>query len=54
MPLNARSMTPKLYALDSPAKRGGRTIGSPIDLKPTQENSPRTNRLRSSIERTAS
>ena len=54
MPLPARSSTFMLYALDSPAKRGARFIGSPIDLNPTQENSPRTNRLRSSIDRTAS
>ena len=31
MPLPAKSSTLRLYALDSPAKRGARFIGSPID-----------------------
>ena len=45
IPLNARSNTMNVLALDTPPNLGGRSIGIPIDLKPDHAKSPRTNRF---------
>jgi hypothetical protein len=42
-PLNARSITKDVCALETPPYRGGLSIGIPIDLKPTQPYRPLTN-----------